>query len=198
MKLTYIATFTLIAVLVFVSTLLATDETDKPAVLKMSNNEQIELARSAAPPSISKNAAIMILDKDLKYKEVRNGSNGFTCYSDLDKIDVPVPSCMDAAAVQWWNDFVGQKPQPTNTVPGIAYMAKGALRFEKDGKIFISWNEPGTKRRKEPPHWLILWPFDHKSTKIPTYPGTFGTFIMYAGTPYSHLMIYQDPLLIDK
>ena len=122
----------------------AAEETQKPAVLKLSDSEQVALAESAAPPSISKEATILILDKNSEYKVARKGSNGMTCYSDLDKIDVPVPSCMNAAAVQWWNDFVGRKPGPTNTVPGIAYMARGALRWEKNGKIFISWDIPGT------------------------------------------------------
>jgi hypothetical protein len=92
-------------------------------------------------------------------------------------------------------------------------MAQGALRWEKDGKIYMDWHEPDwekggkiymdwhepeTKRVKEPAHWLVLWPFNAKSTKLPTYPGKFGSYIMYEGTPWSHLMIYQDPLLIGK
>jgi hypothetical protein len=135
MKQAIIFFLALAALLVFVTTSMATHETEKPAVLYLSDNEQIELARSAAPSSISKDATIIIVNWNGKYKKVRSGSNGFTCYSDLDKIDIPVPSCMDTAAVQWWNDFTEQKPKPTNKVPGIAYMAQGALRWEKDGKI---------------------------------------------------------------
>jgi hypothetical protein len=199
MKQAILLFLTLTAVIVLVITSDAYHETAmKAVVLEMSDSEQIELARSAAPPSISKDATIMILDKDLKYKNVRTGSNGFTCYSDLDKIDVPVPSCMDTAAVQWWNDFTSGKPGPTNTVPGIAYMAQGALRWEKDSKIYMDWHEPGTRRVKEPPHWLLLWPFDPERTKLPTYPGKFGSSIMYSGTQWSHLMIYQNPFLIDQ
>lgn len=159
---------------VFVTTSWATHETAKPAVLYLSDDDQVKLARSAAPPSVSKDATIFIVDKDHKFKKVRTGSNGFTCYSDLDKIDVPVPSCMDKAAVQWWNDFTHGKPKPTNSVPGIAYMAQGALRWEKNGTIYMDWHTPGTTRVKEPPHWLIFWPFDAKSAKLPTYPGKFG------------------------
>jgi hypothetical protein len=184
MKQAILLFLTLTAVILSVITSDAYHETAmKAVVLEISDDEQIELARSAAPPSISKDATIIILDKDLKYKKVRTGSNGFTCYSDLDKIDVPVPSCMDTAAVQWWNDFIAQKPKPTNTVPGVAYMAQGALRWEKDGKIYMDWHEPGTKRVKEPPHWLLLWPFDPERTILPTYPGKFGSSIMYSGTP---------------
>jgi hypothetical protein len=190
--------FLLAVLFIFVNNSWATHEIAKPAVLKMSDDEQIALARSAAPPFISKDAIILIVDKDRKFKKVRTGTNGFTCYSDLDKIDVPVPSCMDAAAVQWWDDFTSGKPGPTNTVPGIAYMAQGALRWEKAGVIYMDWHTADTKRVKEPPHWLILWPFDPKRTKLPTYPGKFGSSIMYSGTPWSHIMIYQDPMLMGK
>jgi hypothetical protein len=186
------------AVFVFGATSHATHETKKPAVLYISDNEQIKLARSAAPPAISDDASIIIVNWDGKYKKVWTGSNGFTCYSDLDKIDVPVPSCMDEAALQWWNDFTSGKPGPTNKIPGFAYMAQGALRWEKNNIIYMDWHEPGTQRIKEPPHWLIFWPFDAKASKFPTYPGTFGSYIMYDGTPWSHLMIYQDPLLMGK
>ncbi len=194
------------AILFFAITLLiafeteseATHETAKPAVLYMSDNEQIKLARSAAPPAISDDASIIIVNWDGKHRKVITGSNGFTCYSDLDKIDVPVPSCMDEAALQWWNDFITGKPGPTNKAPGFAYMARGALRWEKDNKTYMDWHEPGTKRVTEPAHWLIFWPFDAKSAKFPTYPGKFGSYIMYDGTPWSHLMIYQDPLLMGK
>jgi hypothetical protein len=188
----------LTALFLFVTTSYAWDENVRPVVLDMSDDEQVKLAESAAPAFISKDATIMILDKGLKFKKVRTGNNGFTCYSDLDKIDRAVPSCMNAAAVQWWDDFVSGKPGPTNKVPGIAYMAKGALRWEKEGKIYMDWHTPGTKRVEEPPHWLVLWPFDTEGTKLPTYPGKFGSSIMYHGTPWSHLMIYQDPMLMVK
>ena len=198
MKQAFIFFLVLSALLVIVAISDATHETAKPAVLYISDNEQIKLARSAAPPSISDNASIFIVNWDGKHKKVIYGSNGFTCYSDLDKIDVPVPSCMDEAALQWWNDFISGKPGPTNEVPGFAYMAQGALRWEKNGKIYMDWHEPGTKRVKEPGHWFIFWPFDAKSTKFPTYPSKFGSYIMYDGTPWSHLMIYQDPMLMDR
>jgi hypothetical protein len=191
--------FLVLAVLFsYVTSSYSTHETAKPAVLYMSDNEQIKLARSAAPHAISEDASIIIVNWDGKYKTVKKGSNGFTCYSDLDKIDVPVPSCMDKAALQWWNDFTSGKPGPTNKIPGFAYMAQGALRWEKNKKIYMDWHEPGTARVKEPAHWLIFWPFDANTARFPTYPGKFGSYIMYNGTPWSHLMIYQDPMLMGK
>jgi hypothetical protein len=103
----------------------------------------------------------------------------------------PDPMCMDAAVHQWMTDLMNNAPKPTNTVPGIAYMARGGSHFEKDGKVVMSGD--GAKAVKEPPHWMIMWPFESATTKLPTTPNPSGSYIMFDGTPYAHLMVYQDP-----
>lgn len=163
------------------------------SVKSMSGAEQIKLAQSAAPPYISRDATIMIMEPDGKMTEGKKGTNGFTCFPDVDGQEIPDPICADEAAMKWVNDFMENAPRPTNAVPGIAYMARGGWHWEKDGKIVMDKNTPGAKRVKEPPHWMVFWPFDSKMSGIPTLPGKFGTYVMWDGTPYAHLMIYQDP-----
>jgi hypothetical protein len=51
----------------------------------------------------------------------------------------------------------------------------------------------GAKVVKEPPHWMIMWPFNAATTKLPTVPNRAGAYIMFEDTPYAHLMVYQDP-----
>lgn len=156
--------------------------------------EQIKVAQSAAPPSISKDAAVMTIGEDGKLTEAKKGSNGFTCIPEIEVQEEPDPICVDPAGWQWLSDAVSGKPKPANAVPGIAYMAKGGWHWEKDGKITpATKNEPGAKRVKEPPHWMVLGPFDSKTSGLPSMHNQFETYIMYDGTPYSHLMIYQDP-----
>lgn len=199
-----IFSFTLAAVLVLslaaVSTAEEKKEMEKGKMKKekgikaMSKEELVKLAMSAAPVSISKDATIMVPGEDGKLMEAKKGTNGFTCIPDIDEQEVPDPICADPAAWQWANDMMSGAPKPTNTVPGVAYMAKGGWHWEKDGKILMNKNEPGAKRVKEPPHWMILGPFDSKVNGLPSMPVKgFGTYVMYDGTPYSHLMIYQDP-----
>ncbi|HET6464700.1 MAG TPA: hypothetical protein VFH55_03715 [Nitrospiria bacterium] len=159
---------------------------------KMSKDELIKLAESAAPPEISKEATIMIPGPDGKLVEARKGTNGFTCIPDIDGQVKPDPFCGDAASMQWANDLMSNAPKPTNTVPGIAYMAQGGWHFEKDGKILMK-SEPGAKLIKEPPHWMVFWAFDAKTTGLSAMPTKMGTYIMFEGSPYAHLMIYQDP-----
>ena len=157
--------------------------------------EQIKVAQSAAPAYISKDAAIMVIGEDGKLVEAKKGTNGFTCVPEIEAQEEADPICVDAAGWQWLSDAMSGKPKPTNAVPGIAYMAKGGWHWEKDGKITpATKNEPGAKKVKEPAHWMVLGPFDSKMSGLPSMHHTkFGTYVMYDGTPYSHLMIYQDP-----
>lgn len=162
-------------------------------VHSMSQDEQIKLALSAAPPHIAKDAAVLVFGADGKLKEGRPGTNGFTCIPTVMNLPDPDPMCMDAAVKQWWGDLMNNAPKPSNTVPGIAYMARGGSHWEKDGRVVMK-EEPGAKIVKEPPHWMIMWPFEAKMSMIPSAPNPSGVYVMFDGTPYAHLMVYQDPM----
>jgi len=158
----------------------------------MSKEDLIKLAESAAPAEISKDATIMIPGEDGKLMEARKGTNGFTCIPDVDAMPKPDPVCFDQQTGQFFNDLMSGAPKPTNTAPGVSYMAQGGWHFEKDGKI-LTKNEPGAKTMKEPPHWMVVWPFESKVSGLSSMPNKLGTYIMWEGTPYAHLMIYQNP-----
>ena len=161
-------------------------------VKSMSPPDQIKLALSAAPPSIAGNAAVLIFGDDGKLKEGKQGTNGFTCVPTVMNLPEPDPMCMDPAAKQWLDDLAGHAAKPSNSVPGIAYMARGGSHWEKSGKVVMQ-QETGAKVVKEPPHWMIMWPFDAKELSLPTAPNSFGSYVMFEDTPYAHLMVYQDP-----
>jgi len=161
----------------------------------MNQDQMIKMALSAAPWSIAKDAVVMVPGEDGKLTEVKKGTNGFTCIPDIDGMPKADPFCGDAAAMQWANDLMSGAPKPTNTVPGVAYMAKGGWHFEKDGKILMK-KEDGAKAVREPPHWMIFWPFDSTASGLPSMPVPFGAYVMFDGTPYAHLMIYQNPMKI--
>jgi len=158
----------------------------------MSQEEQIKLALSAAPTSIAKEAGVMFLGEDGKLMEVKKSANGFNCLPALENDPEPDPICFDAAVGQFIESFLSKAEKPSNTVPGVAYMAHGGYHWERDGKVLME-KEPGAKRVKEPPHWMIMWPFKSEDTKLPNRPNPSGAWVMFDGTPYAHLMIYQDP-----
>jgi hypothetical protein len=168
----------------------------KPATVKdvksLSEQDQVKLALRAAPPHIAKDASVMSYGADGKLMESKKGTNGFTCVPTVMNLPEPDPMCVDAAAHQWLTDLMNNAPKPTNMVPGVAYMALGGSHFEKDGQVVMSGE--GAKIVGEPPHWMMMWPFDAALTKLPTIPNSSGVYIMFQGTPYAHLMVYQDPM----
>lgn len=160
-------------------------------VKAMAEKDQTALALSAAPARVSKEAGVMIYGADGKLTEVRKSMNGFVCIPTVMNLPDPDPMCLDAASYQWMTDIMNNAPKPSNTVPGIAYMARGGSHFEKGGKVVMAGE--GAKVVKEPPHWMVMWPFDPAASQLPTVPNSSGVYIMFQDSPYAHLMIYQDP-----
>jgi hypothetical protein len=163
---------------------------------QVKNEEYIRSAVEGAPERISGKAAVVRLDPNGKTSEIRKGTNGFTCALIPDASLAPV--CTDQQGWRWLVSAFSKQSKPGNSQPGIAYMAKGGLHFETaDGKIVM---EPTaeTKEVKEPPHWMILWPIDPARSGLPTRPNAGGTYVMWEGTPFAHLMIYQDPEMLEK
>jgi len=163
----------------------------------MSQEEQIKLALSAAPLRISKDASVMLPGEEGKMVEVKKGTNGFTCIPTVNNRPDPDPMCYDAAVGQWVEALQKKADKPGNTVPGISYMARGGYHWEKDGKVLMD-EAPGAKFVKEPPHWMMMWPFTSVDTQLPSRPNPSGVWIMFDGTPFAHLMVYQDPIKMKE
>ena len=149
---------------------------------------KVSRALSAAPADIAKSAKVVDRDDQGNETVLREGTNGFTCYPGHPGVVGDVTYCANAAALQWEKDMMEHKPKPTNTEPGIEYMLQGGTDWSATDPYATS-GTPIT----EPAHWMILWPFDSAATGLPTQPKQTGTWIMWAGTPYSHLMINQHP-----
>jgi hypothetical protein len=160
---------------------------------KEADAEFIKSAESGAPDRISQKAAIARLEPNGKVVNIRPGSNGFTCTLFPDESNAPF--CGDRSAFRWLVAAMSQQPKPP-TSGGVAYMAKGGIHYETpQGEIVMS-RSASTKEVREPPHWMLLTPLDPATTGIPTRPNPGGTYVMFAGTPYAHLMIYQDPKML--
>jgi len=151
--------------------------------------DKIKRALSAAPPEIAKDAKVVDFDADQGNPTVlREGTNGFTCFPGTPGVVGDVAMCADGPSMQWLNDIMSHKPKPTNTEPGVIYMLAGGTDW--------SATDPNAKSGtpiKEPPHWMIMWPFDPKTSGLPTTAKQTGTWIMWANTPWAHLMINQRP-----
>jgi hypothetical protein len=159
-----------------------------PSDTNDSTEAKIARAMSAGPSDTAESAKIVDTDAQGNTVVLREGTNGFTCMPGNPKVVGEPPMCVDAASMQWYADAKAHKPKPTNTIPGITYMLAGATqRSDSDPNDMTSMPiEIG-------PHWMIMWPFDPKTTGLPTTHKPTGAYIMYAGSPYAHLHIMGRP-----
>jgi hypothetical protein len=149
---------------------------------------KITRAMSAGPDNVSQSARIIDTDAQGKMVVLREGNNGFTCMPGNPNVVGEPPMCVDAASMQWFADAKAHKPKPTNTVPGITYMLAGASqRSDSDP------NDTTSMPIDVGPHWMIMWPFDPKTTGLPTTHKPTGAYIMWAGSPYAHVHIMGRP-----
>src|ERR1700693_5591263 len=149
---------------------------------------KIKRAMSAGAPSVTAKAKIVEMDDKGKMIVLREGNNGWTCFPGHQGVIADDPECDDEAARQWEDDWMAHKAKPSNTRPGLIYMFAGGT----DWSARDPWATSGTPIQ-EPPHWMIMWPFDPKASALSDKVKTTGTWIMWAGTPYAHLMINQKP-----
>jgi hypothetical protein len=153
-----------------------------------STQTKIARALSAAPPDVAKAATVAEMDGQGKMTVLRAGTNGFTCMPG-DPTGVGQPAmCADEASMQWFRDFAERKPKPTNTIPGITYMLAGATQ-RSDSDPYDTSSKPIAIG----PHWMIMWPFDAKTTGLPTTHKPTGAYIMWNGSPYAHVHIRGRP-----
>ncbi len=158
----------------------------------MSDAQFTRLAESAAPATISTHAAIARIDpKQKTVTQLRAGSNAFTCSVIPDGTDAPY--CGDKNGWAWFAAAFTGQPKPPNTEPGIAYMMQGGIHYETATGDIVMAKGPNTKDVKEPPHWMLTWPIDAATSGLPTRPNASGVYVMFAGSPYAHLMVYQNP-----
>jgi hypothetical protein len=85
--------------------------------------------------------------------------------------------------------MAAHKAKPTNSEPGIIYMLAGAT--ERSASDPSDTTSPPIAIG---PHWMILWPFDPKTTGLSAGRKDTGAYIMGAGTPYAHLHIMRQPV----
>jgi hypothetical protein len=162
---------------------------------KEGETEFIKAAEEGASASISEKAAIARMEPKGKVTVIRPGTNGFTCTLFPDETHAPI--CGDRSGFQWIVASMAGQPKPPTT-GGVAYMAKGGVHYETPQGEILMHPSPTAKEVKDPPQWMLFTPIDPATTGIPTRPNAAGSYIALAGTPYAHLVIHQDPKMLEK
>ena len=145
-------------------------------------------AQSAAPASISGNATLVQASADGTMTELRKGTNGWTCMPDSPTTPGPDPMCFDANAGKWVEAWVHHKPPPQGAV-GVMYMLEGGTDASNTDP-YATKPTADNDWVKTGPHIMVVGSKEilagHPSGGK---PDTSVPYVMWAGTPYAHLMV---------
>jgi hypothetical protein len=102
----------------------------------------------------------------------------------------PDPMCMDANAMEWVNAWVGHKAPPADKI-GFMYMLAGGTDASNTDP-FATAPQAGNHWIETGAHVMIVGaPVASMTSGYPKSPDpdTTKPYVMWAGTPYEHLMI---------
>ena len=158
-------------------------------IKKDSKEWKIENAMSAAPASVSKDATILDWPEKEggELVELKKGTNDWTCLPDTPSSPGNDPICVDKQAMQWFQAYMTQS-SPDLSQAGIAYMLQGGSDASNTDPFAIKPAE-GEDWLNAPAH-VMVFPVGKLDQAIyGTDPNQGGSWIMWAGTLYEHLMI---------
>lgn len=175
----------------FSTAALAQPATDVSASPGDEVTKAVKIARAmrAGPIQITREATVAEMDSHGNLAKIlRSGTNGWICVpGDENRVGDP-PMCVDELGLQWFKDIHAGRPAPTITSPGLCYMLCGATQHSNDTPF--DHTSPAIPIG---PHWMVLWPFDHRHCGLPTTVRDAGAWIMFSGTPYAYLHICGTP-----
>ena len=152
------------------------------------DEELIASAMKAAPKKVADNATIVAPGDKGAMRTLRKGTNGFTCMPDNPETPGPDPMCWDKNAGDWIDAYLNHKAPPAGKV-GLMYMLAGGTD--------ASNTDPYAPKPTTANHWIKTGPHvmivGADASFYDTYPkssdpDTKSPYVMWAGTPYQHLM----------
>ena len=149
---------------------------------------KIRRALLAGPDCVTREATVAEIDAQGAMTVLLQGTNQWVCVPGNENIIGQADMCADPMGMRWMMDVMQGKPRPTNTAPGVIYMLCGATQHSNDTPF--DHTSPAIPIG---PHWMVLWPFDHKHCGLPTNVRDAGAWIMFSGTPYAYLHICGTP-----
>jgi hypothetical protein len=128
------------------------------------------------------------MDADGKMRTLRKGTNNFTCMPDNPATPGPDPMCMDPAAMEWVHAYLSHTTPAAGKI-GFMYMLAGGTD--------ASNTDPYAAKPTATNHWIQTGPHVMIVGADPSFydlypksadPDTSVPYVMWAGTPYQHLM----------
>jgi hypothetical protein len=170
-------------------TSLTSNANASPSTQPGSKEAKIQDALAAAPETLRQNATVMDYPEkpDGPMAELQKGTNGWTCLPDLPSSPGKDPMCLDKTGMEWLDAYVNKKT-PSIVQNGIAYMLAGGSDASNTDP-FAEKPTEGDDWISTPSHMMILPSQKLDVNVYGTNPKTGGPWIMWAGTPYEHLMV---------
>jgi hypothetical protein len=150
---------------------------------------KIASAISAAPSSISAQATILdyAMDDAGTFVVLQDGTNDWSCFPDDTNTPGTDPMCLDPTWMDWLYAIVaGDKP--TTTVAGVADMLQGGSTPSNTDPLATA-PAAGEEWLSDPPHIMLLLPGELDQRAFSTNHDAGQPYIMWAGTPYEHIMV---------
>ena len=155
---------------------------------KAGSPDAVESAESAAPSSIAHAASIMTMDASGNATILRKGTNGWTCIPDSPATPGPDPMCVDTNALKWADAWIHHKPPPQGAV-GVMYMLEGGTDASNTDP-YATKPTADNDWVKTGPHVMVVGSKDVLAGyPSGAKPDTSAPYVMWAGTPYAHLMV---------
>ncbi len=151
-------------------------------------SDLIKSAESAGPAAVSTGASVYAVGADGKMQTLREGTNGYWCMPDDPATPSADPMCGDANSMEWAMAWTNKTEPPKDKVGLIFMLAGGSDASNTDPYATAATNSN---------HWVTTGPhiMVMNATDLmqgyPTSadPDTTMPYVMWAGTPYAHLMV---------
>lgn len=147
-----------------------------------------ELAMSAAPAAIGSDATLMDRDEAGELVMLREGTNGWLCVTDENpRGPGEYPICLDGTWQSWFASYqAGEDPQIDEV--GMSYMLQGGPAASNTDPM-ASGPPEGADWLMDGPHIMVIAPDPAMFASYPTDHRVGEPYVMWAGTPYAHLMV---------
>lgn len=157
--------------------------------MTMTKEQKIANAVSSAPMAISGKATIV--DWPAKEGEkppvLKPGTNGWTCFPDSPDTDGNDPMCLDASWMNWIEAYLARKTPQIGAL-GIGYMVAPGGSQMSNTDPFAMAATASNHWVLHQPHLMIVTPDMKALEGVSTDPHNGGPYVMWAGTPYAHIM----------
>jgi hypothetical protein len=168
----------------------------------LSAEEQTRLALTAAPGEIASHASVYVLT-DKRYKQVRTGTNGFTCLIERELLETIEPVCYDAEGsattvpARLYREELRSQDLSEDLIKtriDAAYRDGRLHAPRKAGIVYMmsaeqrSWDPFAKKISQAPPHFMLYAPYATQAD-LGGFAGPQMPVIIWPGKPDALIII---------